>query len=57
MDEFRNILKMKVFLVVKCWILYSPTIKDTKYQGKRLKVLRVRDDKDFKREEKEILNS
>jgi hypothetical protein len=32
-----------------------PTIKDTEYKSKKLKVLRLRDDKDFKREEKRDL--
>ncbi len=55
MDEFRKYLENEGVPSGEMLDFMLPTIKDTKYQGKRLKVLRVRDDKDFKREEKRDL--
>lgn len=55
MDEFRKYLENEGVSSGEMLDFMLPTIKDTKYQGKNLKVLKVRDDKDFKREEKRDL--
>lgn len=52
MDEFRKYLENEGVPSGEMLDFILPVIKDTKFQAKKLKVLKVRDDKDFKKEQK-----
>lgn len=55
MDEFRKYLENEGVPSTEMFDFLLPTIKDNRHIGKKLKVLRVREDKDFKRETKQAL--